>query len=104
MYIEGRGISAKNYSREERGQSETREHLKSLEQKMLSNKYWLAFFYKTKNKQHLFNLFVTYLPDDDFVNSRLLPILVNYEKEIFEISNKPLFINNPFLTVAPKIV
>ena len=29
MYIAGRGISAKNYSREERGQSETREHLKS---------------------------------------------------------------------------
>ena len=39
-----RGISAKNCSRDERGQSETRLHLQSLEQKMLCNKEWLAFF------------------------------------------------------------
>ena len=39
-----RGISAKNCSRDERGQSETRVHLQSLEQKMQPNKEWLAFF------------------------------------------------------------
>ena len=27
---------------------------------MLSNKKWLAFFHNNKNKQHLFDLFVTY--------------------------------------------
>ena len=32
------GISAKNCSRDKRGQSETRKHLQSLEQKMLSIK------------------------------------------------------------------
>ena len=39
-----RGISAKNCSRDERGQSETRVHLQSLERKMQPNKEWLAFF------------------------------------------------------------
>ena len=33
-----RGISAKNFPRDERGQSETRVHLQRLKQKMLSNK------------------------------------------------------------------
>ena len=45
-----RGISAKNCSRNERGQSETRVHLESL-----------AFFLNIKNEQHLFSLFLTYL-------------------------------------------
>ena len=43
-----RVISAKNYSRDEGGQSETRAHLQSL-----------AFFLNIKNKQHLFSLLVT---------------------------------------------
>ena len=55
------GISAKNCSRDERRQSGTRVHLQSLQQKMLSNKEWLAFFHHIKNKQHLLSLFVTYL-------------------------------------------
>ena len=37
--------------------------------KMLSNKEWLAFSHNIKNKQHLLNLFVTYLCVDDFVKS-----------------------------------
>ena len=40
-----RGISAKNCSRDERGQFETRVHLESLEQKMQLNKEWSAFFH-----------------------------------------------------------
>ena len=44
-------------------------NLQSLEQEMLSNKEWLAFFHNIKNKQHLLNLFVTYLCADDFVQS-----------------------------------
>ena len=44
-------------------------YLKSLEQKILSNKERLAFFHNIKNKQHLLNLFVTYLCADDFVKS-----------------------------------
>ena len=55
------GISAKNCSRGERRQSETRVHLQSLEQKMLSNKELLALFHNIKNKQHLLSLLVTYL-------------------------------------------
>ena len=39
-----RGISAKNCSIDERGQSEKRVHLQSLWQKKLPNKDWLAFF------------------------------------------------------------
>ena len=62
-----RGISAKNYSRDERGQYETRVNLQGLEHKMLSNKEWLAFFHNIKMKQHLLNLSVTYLIADDFV-------------------------------------
>ena len=41
-----RGISAKNCSRDKRGQPETRVRLQSLELKMLSNKEWLVFFRK----------------------------------------------------------
>ena len=81
-----RGISAKNCSRNERGQSETLVHLQSLDQKMLSNKEWLAFFYNIKNKQHLLNLFVTYLSANDFVKSSLLPTLANNKNVIFKIS------------------
>ena len=81
-----RGISAKNCSRNERGQSETLVHLQSLDQKMLSNKEWLAFFHNIKNKQHLLNLFLTYLSANDFVKSSLLPTLANNENVIFKIS------------------
>ena len=65
-----RGISAKNCSRDGRGQSETRVHLQSL-----------SFFYNVKNKQRLFSLFVDYLRADDFIQQRPLPILVNNENE-----------------------
>ena len=82
-----RSISAKNCSRDKRGQSETRVHFQSLEQKMLSNKEWLAFFHNIKNKQHLLNLFITHLCADDFAKSRLLPTPVKNENEIFKISN-----------------
>ena len=61
------GISAKNCSRDEREQSETRVHLQSLGQKMLSNKEWLASFHDIKNKQRLFRLFETYHCADNFV-------------------------------------
>ena len=74
-----RGISAKNCSRKERGQSETWVHFKSLEQKMLSNKGWLAFFHNIKNKQHVCG--------NDFVQSSKLPILVNNKNETFKISS-----------------
>ena len=39
-----RGISAKNFYRDKRGQSETGLHLQSLEQKMLSNKKMVRIF------------------------------------------------------------
>ena len=74
-----RGISAKNCSWKERGQSGTWVHLKCLEQKMMSNKEWLAFFQNIKNKQHLCG--------NDFVQSSKLPILVNNKNETFKISN-----------------
>ena len=64
------GISAKNCSRNERGQSETRVHLQSL-----------SFFHNINHKQHFFSLFVTYLRADDFIHQRPLPILVNNENE-----------------------
>ena len=80
-----RGISAKNCSRDERGQSEIRVHLQSLEHKMLSKKEWLAFFHNIKMKQHLFNLFVTYLSADNFVRSSPLSILINNENEILKM-------------------
>ena len=67
-----RGISAKNIPRDKRGQSDTRVDLKSLKQKMLSNKEWLAFFHNIKNKQNLFSLFVTYLCGDEVVSQRVL--------------------------------
>ena len=73
------GISAKNCSKKERGQSETWVHFKSLEQKMMSNKEWLAFFHNIKNKQHLCA--------NDFVESSKLPILVNNKNETFKISS-----------------
>ena len=65
-----RRISAKNCSRDERGQSETRVHL-----------YSLSFFNNIKNKQHLFSLSINYLRADDFIHQRPLPILVNSENE-----------------------
>ena len=54
-------------------------HLKGLEQKMLSNKEWLAFFHNIKNKQHLCG--------NDFVQSSKLPIPVNNKNETFKISS-----------------
>ena len=80
-----RGISTKNCSRDKRGQSEIRVHLQSLEHKMLLKKEWLAFFHNIKMKQHLFNLFVTYLSADNFVRSSPLSILINNENEIFKM-------------------
>ena len=62
-------------------------HLQGLEQKMLFNKEWLIFFHNIKNKQHLLNLFVTYLCADDFVKSSLLATLANNENEIFKIAS-----------------
>ena len=53
--------------------------MKSLEQKMLSNKEWLAFFHNIKNKQHLCG--------NDFVQSSKLPIPVNNKNETFKISS-----------------
>ena len=53
--------------------------MKSLEQKMLSNKEWVAFFHNIKNKQHLCG--------NDFVQSSNLPILVNNKNETFKISS-----------------
>ena len=54
-------------------------HLKSLEQKILSNKGWLAFFHNIKNKQHVCG--------NAFVQSSKLPILVNNKNETFKISS-----------------
>ena len=56
-----RGVSAKNCSRDDEEQSETRVHLQSFEGKMLPSKEWLAFFHNIKNKKHLFSLFVAYV-------------------------------------------
>ena len=70
---------------DKREQSETRVHLQSLEQKMLSSKEWFAFFHKIKNKQLLLNLLVTYLCADDFVQGSPLSILVKNKNEIFII-------------------
>ena len=63
------GIGTKNCSRDKREQSETQVNLQSLEQEILSNKEWLAFFHNIKNKQDLLNLFVNYLCAYDFVQS-----------------------------------
>ena len=82
-----RGVSATNCSRDEREQFESRVHLQSLEQDMLSNKEWLAFFHNIKNKQQLLNSFVTYLCTDDFVKSIPLPTLTNSENKIFKVSS-----------------
>ena len=82
-----RGISVKNFSIDKRGQSDTQVHLQILERKMLFNEEWLAFFRNIKNKQHILNLFVTYLYADDFVKSSLLPTLANKENETFKISS-----------------
>ena len=70
---------------ETRGQSEMRVYLRSLEHNMLSKKEWLAFFHNIKMKQHLLNLFVTYLRADNFVRSSPLSIPVNNENEILKI-------------------
>ena len=61
--------------------------LQSLEQKMLSNKEWLTFFHNIKNKQHILNLFVTYLWANDFVQLSPLPTMVNNGNEIAKTSN-----------------
>ena len=52
-------ISAKDYSKDERGQSETSVHLQSLKQKMLSSKECLAFFHNIKMKQYIPNFFLS---------------------------------------------
>ena len=75
------GISAKNCSIDERGQSKVRVHLQSLEQKMMPIKEWLAFFNNIKNKQHLFSA-------DEFVQPSPLPILVNNKNQALKISFK----------------
>ena len=61
-------------------------HLQYLQQKMLSDKEWLAFFHNIKYKQCLFSSFVTYLFADDFIQPSPLPILVNNESETVKIS------------------
>ena len=61
--------SAKNCSRDERGQSEKRVHLQSL-----------TFFHIIKNMQHLFSLFVNYLCAV-FIHQCSLPILAKDENE-----------------------
>ena len=62
-------------------------HSQSLEQKILYNKEWLAFFHDIENKQDLLNLFVSYLSADDFVKSSLLPTLAKDKDEILKISS-----------------
>ena len=74
-----RGICIKNCSRKERGQSESSVHLEGLEQKMLSNKEWLAFFHNIKNRQHLCV--------NDFAQSSELPLLVSKKNETSKISS-----------------
>ena len=76
------GISDKSCTTDERGHSETRVHLQSLEYKMLFNKEWLSFVHNIKNKQHLFSLFLTYLCGES-----MWPILVNNENETFKVSS-----------------
>ena len=61
--------------------------LQSLEQKMLSNKEWLTFFHNIKNKQHLLNLFVTYLCANDFTQLSPLSTMANNGNEIVKTSN-----------------
>ena len=79
------GFSAKKCFRDERGQSETQVLLQCLKQKIVYIKEWLAFFHNIKMKQLVFNLFVTCISADDFVQSSPLSILVNNENEIFKI-------------------
>ena len=62
-------------------------YLQSLEEKMQPNKERSTFFHNIKNKQHLLNLFVTYLCAHEFVQSGPLSILGNRENEIFKISS-----------------
>ena len=62
-------------------------YLQSVEEKMLHNKEWLAFFHNIENKQDLLNLFVSYLSADDFVKSSLLPTLAKDKDEILKISS-----------------
>ena len=62
------GISTKNCSRDDKEENLRQECIcKVLEQKMLSNKEWLAFFRNIKIKQHLLSLYETYLCADDFL-------------------------------------
>ena len=62
-----RGISARNCSRDKRGQSETRVDMFVSEQKMLPYKVWLAISHNFKYKQHLVSLFATSLFADGSV-------------------------------------
>ena len=62
-------------------------YLQSVEEKMLHNKEWLAFFHNIENRQDLLNLFVSYLSADDFVKSSLLPTLAKDKDEILKISS-----------------
>ena len=77
-----RGISAKNCTKHERGHSETRVHLQSLEQEMLFNKEWLTFLHNIKDNKYLFILFLTYL-----CHESMWPILVDNEHETFKTSS-----------------
>ena len=47
----------------------------------------MVSIHNSKNKQHLLNLFVTYLCADDFAKSSLLPTLANNENDILKISS-----------------
>ena len=73
-------------------------YLQSVEEKMLHNKEWLAFFHNIENKQDLLNLFVSYLSADDFVKSRLLPTLAKDKDEIL----KSQVVSQRFLNATTK--
>ena len=77
-----RGFSANNCTKNERGHSETRVHLQSLEQEMLFNKEWLTFLHNIKDNKYLFPLFLTYL-----CHESMWPILVDNEHETFKTSS-----------------
>ena len=82
-----RGISAKNCSRDEREKSETRVHLQSLEQKMLSNKGWLTLFHNIK----ISNISLVYLQLISVVMILYSQVRCQYsskkENETFKISS-----------------
>ena len=76
------GISANNCTKNERGHSETRVHLRTLEQEMLFNKEWLTFIHNIKDNQYLFTLFLTFL-----CHESMWAILVDNEHETFKTSS-----------------